>query len=243
MEWYKCAVTAFLFFFNDPATTKIYTSVHTLSLHDALPLISFPFTIAHTSGACCVCLLQPAAIANTIAARGSHAAASFTPLECFIGYATERRFATVNFKVGCSGGFLHSAVADACRAHTDLLPHARHHRMHALQVRIPPPPPRTIRVADHISKTRRFAAEFTLQCHFCSRLICSWASVSRSNCRKTKLLILADPIAPAKSGVCIPDESSGYAFCIPDGFAGRAVCRAPQAPVLPYGIVSLVAYQ
>jgi len=42
--------------------------------------------------------------------------------------------------------------------------------VHALQVRIPPPPPRIIRVADHISKTRRFAAEFTLQCHFYSRL-------------------------------------------------------------------------
>src|SRR5216110_3260844 len=26
------------FFFNDPATTKIYTSSHTLSLHDALPI-------------------------------------------------------------------------------------------------------------------------------------------------------------------------------------------------------------
>src|SRR5213594_5122815 len=29
------------FFFNDTATTEIYTSVHTLSLHDALP-ISLP---------------------------------------------------------------------------------------------------------------------------------------------------------------------------------------------------------
>src|SRR3546814_13577282 len=27
-----------LFFFNDPATTEIYTDVHTLSLHDALPI-------------------------------------------------------------------------------------------------------------------------------------------------------------------------------------------------------------
>src|SRR6059058_5257536 len=27
-----------LFFFNDPATTEIYTSLHTLSLHDALPI-------------------------------------------------------------------------------------------------------------------------------------------------------------------------------------------------------------
>src|SRR5213594_3648975 len=28
----------FFFFFNDTATTDIYTSVHTLSLHDALPI-------------------------------------------------------------------------------------------------------------------------------------------------------------------------------------------------------------
>src|SRR5213594_5168934 len=28
----------FVFFFNDTATTEIYTSVHTLSLHDALPI-------------------------------------------------------------------------------------------------------------------------------------------------------------------------------------------------------------
>src|SRR6187431_3466955 len=28
------------FFFNDPATTEIYTTVHTLSLHDALPIFS-----------------------------------------------------------------------------------------------------------------------------------------------------------------------------------------------------------
>src|SRR6187431_2384067 len=28
----------FFFFFNDTATTEIYTTVHTLSLHDALPI-------------------------------------------------------------------------------------------------------------------------------------------------------------------------------------------------------------
>src|SRR5260370_2806408 len=64
-----------------------------------------------------------------------------------------------------SGGFLYFAGADARRANADLLPHARHHRAQALQVRIPPAPPRVIRVADHISIMRRFAAEFTLQCH------------------------------------------------------------------------------
>src|SRR6187431_3736026 len=30
----------FYFFFNDPATTEIYTTVHTLSLRDALPISS-----------------------------------------------------------------------------------------------------------------------------------------------------------------------------------------------------------
>src|SRR3546814_20037657 len=30
----------FVFFFNDPATTEIYTYLHTLSLHDALPILS-----------------------------------------------------------------------------------------------------------------------------------------------------------------------------------------------------------
>src|SRR6059058_6713555 len=31
-------VWIFFFFFNDTATTEIYTSLHTLSLHDALPI-------------------------------------------------------------------------------------------------------------------------------------------------------------------------------------------------------------
>src|SRR5213594_628512 len=41
---------SFIFFFNDTATTEIYTSVHTLSLHDALP-ISWPRTAARVPGA------------------------------------------------------------------------------------------------------------------------------------------------------------------------------------------------
>src|SRR6188768_4540428 len=32
----------FFFFFNDTATTEIYTSIDTLSLHDALPIWSSP---------------------------------------------------------------------------------------------------------------------------------------------------------------------------------------------------------
>src|SRR3546814_16959542 len=31
----------FIFFFNDTATTDIYTYLHTLSLHDALPILHF----------------------------------------------------------------------------------------------------------------------------------------------------------------------------------------------------------
>src|SRR6059058_6684030 len=34
----SAATTGSFFFFNDTATTKIYTSLHTLSLHDALPI-------------------------------------------------------------------------------------------------------------------------------------------------------------------------------------------------------------
>src|SRR3546814_16448991 len=33
-----CVVIYFCFFFNDTATTEIYTYGHTLSLHDALPI-------------------------------------------------------------------------------------------------------------------------------------------------------------------------------------------------------------
>src|SRR5213594_5219488 len=36
------------FFFNDTATTEIYTSVHTLSLHDALPISTAPTSGTYT---------------------------------------------------------------------------------------------------------------------------------------------------------------------------------------------------
>src|SRR5213075_3515042 len=39
-----------LFFFNDTATTEIYTTRHTLSLHDALPILSPP---ARETTRCC----------------------------------------------------------------------------------------------------------------------------------------------------------------------------------------------
>src|SRR3546814_16291940 len=34
-----CFPSRFCFFFNDTATTEIYTYCHTLSLHDALPIL------------------------------------------------------------------------------------------------------------------------------------------------------------------------------------------------------------
>src|SRR3546814_16833353 len=34
----SCFVLSYCFFFNDTATTEIYTYLHTLSLHDALPI-------------------------------------------------------------------------------------------------------------------------------------------------------------------------------------------------------------
>jgi hypothetical protein len=103
-----------------------------------------------------------------MAARGSHAAPDITTFDCFIGCPKEQRFSTVKLKVGGSGGFLYLAGADARRANANLLLHACHYRANALQVRVPPAPPRVIRVADHVSIMRRFAAELTLQCHFSS---------------------------------------------------------------------------
>jgi hypothetical protein len=67
-------------------------------------------------------------------------------------------------------------------------------------------------MADHISKMRRFAAELTLQCHFFFLLKIYLGLGSRSKYRKTKLLILADPLPPAK-----------YAFGSRTIFPGRAL--------------------
>src|SRR3546814_16493847 len=47
MIYSSCLAPVYLcFFFNDTATTEIYTYLHTLSLHDALPIYkSYDFTI------------------------------------------------------------------------------------------------------------------------------------------------------------------------------------------------------
>jgi hypothetical protein len=136
----------------------------------------------------------------------------------------ERRFARIEFKVGCSGSFLYLARTDARCANSHLLLHARHHRPHTLQVRIPAPPPRVVGVADHVSIMRPFAAELTLQCHFSSCLIFIWAWVFRSKCRQTKLLILADRLLSAKRAF--------RAFRVPDGFAVCGVSIQAGFPAL-----------
>jgi hypothetical protein len=46
-----------------------------------------------------------------------------------------------------------------------MLPRAVHHTAHATQIRIPSAPPRIVRVADHIPKMGRLAAQFTLHRH------------------------------------------------------------------------------
>src|SRR5216117_4542226 len=47
----------FFFFFNDPATTEIYTRKDTLSLHDALPI----YACRGTPRGCCACRAAAAA--------------------------------------------------------------------------------------------------------------------------------------------------------------------------------------
>src|SRR3989442_1026243 len=64
-----------------------------------------------------------------------------------------------------SGGFPHTAGANAGRADTHLFAHAVQHRADALQVWIPAPPPRVIGVADDVAVMRRFAADFTFPGH------------------------------------------------------------------------------
>src|SRR6059058_6054252 len=45
-------LAVFFFFFNDTATTEIYTSLHTLSLHDALPICCARGRAGSTSSSC-----------------------------------------------------------------------------------------------------------------------------------------------------------------------------------------------
>jgi hypothetical protein len=65
------------------------------------------------------------------------------------------------------GSLFDFARADAGGAHTHLLASAGHQRANLLQIGIPAPPARIIRVADHVAKMRTFAANLTLHCHCC----------------------------------------------------------------------------
>src|SRR6266851_2795198 len=144
--------------------------------------MSCPLTCAHTSGSGCRCRLHPALPKRIAAASGSNTAARV--VAC--AGAFERRFKGEERKVGCSGSFLHAAFADARRANAHVLLHTVHHRAHPPQIRIPPPPPRIVRVADHISKVRRLAAQLTLHRH-------SRSFNLAQKCAEFELSILPDP--------------------------------------------------
>ena len=65
-----------------------------------------------------------------------------------------------------------------------------------------------------------------------------WAWISCSNCRKTKLLILADPPPSAKCAFCILCASAGRATCfrrVLRDLAHRSALPPPSGPVLWYG--------
>ena len=62
-------------------------------------------------------------------------------------------------------GLGNAAGANAIRADAQLLLHALHHRANSLQIWIPAPTPRVIRVADDVSVLRTLAADFTLLSH------------------------------------------------------------------------------
>jgi hypothetical protein len=66
-------------------------------------------------------------------------------------------------KANSSGRFLDAADADAGCANTHLLAGAINDRANVPQVGIPPAPTRIVRVADHVTKGRALAAQFTLR--------------------------------------------------------------------------------
>jgi hypothetical protein len=58
-----------------------------------------------------------------------------------------------------------AARPDAGGANADVLTHTVNHRANSLQIRIPAAAPRVIRMANHVAKTRPFAAKLTPHCH------------------------------------------------------------------------------
>ena len=99
------------------------------------------------------------------------------------------------FKGECSGCFLDAAGANASGADAHLLVDARHNRANTLQIGVPAAATRVVRVADNVSVVRRFAAEFTLQCHcFSSRFYLNYIGLDfLLESHKTKRFILTDP--------------------------------------------------
>jgi hypothetical protein len=64
-----------------------------------------------------------------------------------------------------SGSLFHATHADARGANANLFARTIDHGANALEVRIPAAAPGIVGVADHVAIMRRFAADFTLQCH------------------------------------------------------------------------------
>src|SRR3546814_7890769 len=86
----------FIFFFNDTATTEIYTYLHTLSLHDALPI--FCDNVARSSGALCAADTMNAATAFVVGGSGGLGSAICRSLAAewnsiVIGYRSNRKAA------------------------------------------------------------------------------------------------------------------------------------------------------
>jgi len=164
-------------------------------------------------------LLQLTPMDSSIAPTGSIAAARdvrvLAPLQRAAASRSERppsaMFGYCVFKVGGSGSFFHAAQPDAGRAHANLFLYAVHHRADAPQVRVPPPPPRVVRVADYVAVVRRFAAQFTLRCHGFSYF---------SKCRRLSVLFYQTPSPATK-----------YAFYIPVVFRDLLCYSVPKRRV------------
>ena len=58
-----------------------------------------------------------------------------------------------------------AARPDTGSAHTNVLTHAVNYRANSLQIWVPAAAARIIRMADHVAKTRPFAAKLTSHCH------------------------------------------------------------------------------
>src|SRR3546814_17158216 len=63
---YANMMRLFIFFFNDTASTEIYTYLHTLSLHDALPIYKRSITLDLRSGEGKALFLRLAAQADVV---------------------------------------------------------------------------------------------------------------------------------------------------------------------------------